>query len=252
MNIAICDDEKRWRNTMAESVQKWADERKIAVQLLSFESGSALLAAMNAALDIDVLLLDIEFPDEGDGIAIAKLLRRQSNKLSILFVSGHALKAHEGYMVDAVGFLVKPFEYDRLSFYLDKARKRLKINPYDMRLINIGTSAKSELVPLKDIVFAESSMHDVIVHLDRQKDSAPTIRTTLMAFLEELGRENFVQIHRAFIVSIRRIYGIKNTYPFSVNIKGAEDALHKLSIGRVYLDEVQQAYANLSRERAME
>ena len=136
MRIAICDDERYWVDTLHKMVTQWALERSTLVDIEIYSMGSQLeedLLLKHA--HFDVIFLDIEFHEENNGIDISKSIRRMGNNVQIIFVSAYALKASEGYYVDALGFLVKPYEYKNVAHFLDAASKKLA--PKSVKFIEV-------------------------------------------------------------------------------------------------------------------
>ena len=119
MRIAICDDEKRICDILAEKVAKICPEAEI----ITFTSGEELLAADKLP---DILLLDIWMP-EMSGLDVAKTLRDRDWRKILIFVTGEESQVFSSFDLHPFHFLVKPFTDEKLSEVLDEqARQRIE------------------------------------------------------------------------------------------------------------------------------
>lgn len=160
----------------------------------------------------------------------------------------YVLRASEGYLVDAIGFLVKPdYSYEELSIYMEKVRK--KSAEQKVQLIKVGIDSTIQYISLAKTIYAESSSHDVILYTE---DKTYRMRRTLASMLDELGAGNFVQIHRAYIVATHRILRLRTVYPYSLELRGKHGETMHFNVGRTYIDSVQKAYVNRIHEGMME
>jgi len=243
--VAICDDEKVWRDILMRDIGKWAKAVNREISFAEFSSGRDIIRHIRDSHQVDVLFLDIEFGDKINGIEAAKQLRKMGSNVPIIFVTGYPAHAKEGYMVDAIGFLEKDYRYEHLIFYLEKVVKIT--TPVEPRtIVIVDTEKKSIRIPVDEIVYAESHNHEVTVHTRRR-----LIRTrmTLNNLLKKLETDAFVQVHKSYIVSIKDIQSFKETYPSNVIINIVEKGkFTEISVGRSYLQNVQQAYAETVME----
>lgn len=242
LKVVVCDDECFWRETIQKDVRRWAADRNEAVSCFFVNDSAELGSFLADNPDTDVLFLDIEFADSLDGIKAAKQLRSAGNAVPIIFVSNHAIMASEGYMVDAIGFLVKEYAFDMLVFYLDKVLRLRK--PAVEKVLIVDSERLQTHIPHKDIVYLESYQHDVMIHT---KSNTVKTRRPLFKIFEELGSDDFVQIQKSFVVAVRLIVGIKVTYPYSIELKSGDETV-LLTVGRTYISDVQQVYANSVKE----
>ena len=104
MRIAVCDDEEKFRDQAKSMIDKISGSLDIVVD--TYSNGYKLLEVFDRN-PYDVLFLDIEMPAM-DGITLAKKLRENSDKIYIIFLTGHVEYAVEGYEVNALRYLTKP------------------------------------------------------------------------------------------------------------------------------------------------
>lgn len=122
LRIAICDDETAQRSLLEAYVGEWGMLQQQEVDMALVGSAEQFLFHWEERRR-DILLLDIDMPG-GDGLSLARRLRSQGEDVQIVFVTGLAEYALEGYDVDAVSYLIKPVEKERLFACLDKALAR--------------------------------------------------------------------------------------------------------------------------------
>ena len=127
MRIAVCDDEEKFRNQARDMVDKLAGSLDVVVD--AYSDGNQLLAAFDKK-PYDVLFLDIEMPAI-DGITLAKKLRERSDSIYIVFLTGHVEYALEGYEVNALRYLTKPVQEEKLRevlrFVMDQSTSKKQL-----------------------------------------------------------------------------------------------------------------------------
>ncbi len=237
MNLTICDDEQYWVDALVEMAFRWSRESGILVKHQAFHRTEELVPFLSSGSQTDLLLLDIEFDKHIEGIELSRYIRSLGFSIPIVFVSGHAIMASEGYFVDAEGFLVKPFSYDQFSFFM---RKVCRKNDATQRVLRIETPQKLTLVHHDQITYIEAYGHDLLIHTDNGEYK---VRQTLQGMLEELGLE-FIRVHREYIVATRRITSIKTTCPYAAELDIGNGKKINISIGRKFFKQIQYTYAN--------
>ena len=99
LRFMICDDEPLQLSLLETYVREWAAEKKIEIRTDRFQNAEQLLFAWEEGA-ADIVLLDIDMPGM-DGISLARRLRHKGAGVQILFVTGFADYALEGYEVEA-------------------------------------------------------------------------------------------------------------------------------------------------------
>lgn len=195
MNIAICEDESAQAQVLSLNVQQWARERKVAATITQYPNADSFLFAEGSSCD--VLLLDIQMPGI-NGMELARLIRRNDDRIAIVFVTGYADYIAEGYDVDALHYLMKPVSKGKLFDVLDRAVERLNRAPQTI-LLNID----GEAVRLKhsEITYTEAVAHYVVIHTGTADYRA---RMRLSDLEAKLGVE-FFRCHRSFLVGMKHV-----------------------------------------------
>ena len=189
-----------------------------------FSSAVEALKAIHAQ-KVDVLFLDIQMPDL-NGIELARVLdNSKSNKPRIIFTTAYNQFALEGYRVDALDYLLKPFNYEE---FLHAANKALAYGELLEKSNNpaptIATQATPEeriedeylflkveyqlvRIALNDILYIEGLKDYVKVWLKSAEKPILSL-TSLKSLEEKLPSKKFMRVHRSFIVSLDKINSI--------------------------------------------
>ena len=194
------------------------DDEPMALQLLEsyvlrtpylqlegkFSNGIEVLQFLHEKKQIDIIFMDIQMP-EIDGLELSKKIPIQTK---IIFTTAFDQYAIEGYKVNATGYLLKPFNYIEFLEATEKAKKLLlptknkevEIPDY----IFVKSEYKQIKIFLNDIIYIESMKDYAKIFLTSQSSPFVTL-LSLKKLNEELPKENFMRVHRSFIVSLEKI-----------------------------------------------
>lgn len=200
--VAICDDNQQETRFLESLVQAWAARNEYRVHTDLFPSAEAFLFQYEEKKDYDILLLDIEM-GEMDGVALAKLVRKDNETVQIVFVTGYSEYISEGYDVAALHYLMKPVKQEKLYEVLDRAVQKIKKNEKVLVLEHSGETVR---IPLYEIRFIEVNQNYVTVHAKAEI----TVKKTLKEF-EELLDERFYRAGRSFIINLNGIEKVTRT-----------------------------------------
>ena len=194
------------------------DDEPMALQLLEsyvlrtpylqlkgkFSNGIEVLQFLHEKKQIDIIFMDIQMP-EIDGLELSKKIPIQTK---IIFTTAFDQYAIEGYKVNATGYLLKPFNYIEFLEATEKAKqlllptknKEVEIPDY----IFVKSEYKQIKIFLNDIIYIESMKDYAKIFLISQSSPIVTL-LSLKKLNEELPKENFMRVHRSFIVSLEKI-----------------------------------------------
>src|SRR5438270_8571184 len=218
LSAVIVDDEQLAVDELSYLL-KSADDVEIVAQ------GRNGLEAVNLIKEHspDVVFLDVQMPGlDGFGV-IKKLLDRKISLPQIVFATAFDQYAVKAFEVNAVDYLLKPFDKKRVAQALEKARKKLQgASPSSDKLDTLVKMLESQrpqnskvlvrsagrlfLVDQKDVCFAsieDGVISVVATHLEGQSNCR-----TLEELLEGLDSDRFWRAHRSFVVNINRIKGV--------------------------------------------
>jgi DNA-binding LytR/AlgR family response regulator len=156
---------------------------------------------------VDLLFLDIQMPDI-NGMQFYKSL---NHKPPVIFTTAYKDFAAEGFTVDAVDYLLKPFEYDRFLKACYKANEYLEfLSTQEMQLNSIFVKVNYEImkINLKEIELIEALDDYIKIYI---KPNAVLTLMTLKSIQEKLPARDFVRVHRSFIVPLARIEKFSKT-----------------------------------------
>ncbi|BAV05715.1 two component transcriptional regulator, LytTR family [Filimonas lacunae] len=167
----------------------------------------------------DLLFLDIQMP-ELNGMELAKLLNKQAHAPKVIFTTAYNHFALEGYKVDAIDYLLKPFNYEEFLRAAGKARNYVSLLSDHSTPTSTAVAEEDYLflkveqhwvkIAFADIVYIESLKDYVKVHL--AGESRPVLSlSTLKALEEKLPPRLFMRVHRSFIVSLDKITSVTKT-----------------------------------------
>jgi DNA-binding LytR/AlgR family response regulator len=164
---------------------------------------------------VDLLFLDIQMPDI-NGVQFYKNLTK---KPPVIFTTAFKDYAVEGFNVDAVDYLLKPFEYDRFLKACYKAKEYIEfLSSQELQLNSIFVKVNYEImkINLKDIDLIEALDDYIKIYI------APNPVLTLMTLktiTEKLPSRDFIRVHRSFIVPIAKVDKFSKT---KLWVKGRE------------------------------
>jgi DNA-binding LytR/AlgR family response regulator len=175
---------------------------------------------------VDLLFLDIQMPDI-NGVQFYNTL---SDKPMVVFTTAFSEYAVEGFNVNAIDYLLKPFEYDRFVKSVYKAKEYYDFTRnQEMQYTSVFVKSDYQLVKvnLKDVLLIEGLDDYIRIHLTSNK----TILTlmSLKAISEKLPAHEFVRVHRSYIVPLTRIEKVSSR---KIEIAGKE-----IPIGVSYAEE---------------
>ncbi|MFT4031734.1 MAG: LytTR family DNA-binding domain-containing protein [Siphonobacter sp.] len=155
---------------------------------------------------VDLLFLDINMPALS-GIEFYRSIPQQA---MVIFTTAYAEYAVEGFNLNAIDYLLKPFSLDRFKQAAHKAANYQQVLTKATHTNHLYIRADYTLhkIFLEDIIFIEGLDDYLKIHLQHAK---PIIaRMTLKAILQKLPDSDFIRVHRSFIIPFHRIESVRN------------------------------------------
>ncbi len=194
--IAVCDDSPIDLQYDTQMIKQWAHERQTSVEAEAFPSAESFLFRYAEEKDFDILLLDIEM-GAMDGVSLARQIRRENQAVQIIFVTGYSDYIAEGYEVEALHYLMKPLNQEKLFQVLDRAVEKCKQTE---RSLILDISGEMVRLPFYEIRYLEVHQNYVTVCAREEY----TVRRTLSDFEKELD-DRFLRVGRAFIINLNQV-----------------------------------------------
>ena len=206
MRILIVDDEMLARGVVREYLAEHADVEIVGECANGFEAVKAI-----TELSPDLVFLDIQMP-KLDGFEVAELAGSKTRYIFATAFDQYAIKAFEFHALD---YLLKPFSQQRFDQAVAHARANLRKGEPDAAVEQMVREAASRNKPVGRVLIREGAkVHvitaDKIEHIEAQDDYVQ-IRSEGRSYLknqrlseleEQLDAEQFLRIHRSYIVNI--------------------------------------------------
>lgn len=228
----IVDDEPLARELIKGYVSKLENFEIVA-------ECSDAMKALNAlrAKPVDLIFMDIQMP-QITGIEFLKTLKHPPK---VIITTAYRQYALEGFELDVVDYLLKPITFER---FLKAVNKFYQMNQDDVKLVTnqsgekgtddtfiyVKENKKVIKIYLSEIKYIEGLSEYVQIYTDKRK----IITKTSMAQIEEkLPKDNFLRIHKSFIISVSKIEAFTAN---TIELQGKE-----LPVGRSYKNAVLNA-----------
>lgn len=231
LRCIIVDDE----SGAIEILSRYVNRTPELELVRSFRDSIEALTFM-ASNEVDLVLLDIDMPNL-DGMQLSELIRNKD--IQIIFCTAYAEYAVESYEKEATDYLLKPIAYDR---FLKAVKKVLKVrsegvmpDPTSVRIpgkkgessrLFIKSGPNLHQVDTGELLYMEKKEHYVIFHTPGAQILS---RMNMNDLLSNLPSDNFIRIHRSFVVAVDKIDTIKR---HMVVIQGIE-----IPIGESYRED---------------
>ena len=165
---------------------------------------------------IDLIFVDINMPDM-NGLDFVRSL---TQNYFIVFTTAHSEFALEGFKLNAIDYLLKPFSYDEFMKATQKvislvdlvercrvaesaAAAQNEAEEADQGYLSVKADYKTQLVKIADIVYLESAGEYVRLHIDGGQTITTLFRLKNME--ASLPANNFLRVHRSYIINLKRI-----------------------------------------------
>jgi two-component system, LytTR family, response regulator AlgR len=218
MNVLIVDDEPLARQRLARLLAQLNGYQVVA----EAQNGEQAIASYEEHHP-DVILMDIRMPVM-DGLNAARYMAESEQPPALIFCTAYDDYALEAFDANAVDYLLKPVNRDKLAQALGKAQKLNRVQlsalvdstddatPPELRSHICAKSSRGvELVPLDDIrYFLADQKYVTVYHLSNGEVCETLIDDSLKDLEHEFG-SRFVRVHRNALVAISHIQGLERT-----------------------------------------
>lgn len=259
LSVVIVDDEQLARDELAFLLRSVEDVDVVA-------QGKNGVEAVNLIRELapDVVFLDVQMPGL-DGFGVLKKLLDKKNHLpaekmpQIIFATAFDQYAVKAFEVNAVDYLLKPFDKKRVTQAIEKARK--KIEPADedtdrfetlVRMLEqqkqpqqaskllLKATGRLFLVDQKDICYA--SIEDGVITVVAANMEGQSNCRTLEELLESLDPNMFWRAHRSFLVNINRIKEVVPWFKSSYQIRMDDKKQTEIPVSRAQTKRLRELF----------
>lgn len=156
---------------------------------------------------VDLLFLDIQMP-QLSGIEFYKSLEQN---VMLIFTTAHSQYAIDGFNLNAVDYLLKPFSYDRFVLAVNKAKDYFDYLKASESVQNKYIYVRSDYsliqIAFTDILYIESFADYLDIQLINGKKI--TTRMPIKTISEKLPPQDFMRVHRSYIIPLNRIQKVR-------------------------------------------
>lgn len=239
MKIAVCEDNKEESDWLCQTIHGWCMENKVPAEIIPFADAASFSFLLSDVV-FDALFLDIKMPGE-DGVALAKRLRDKAYDVPIVFVTGEKEYIMEGYEVEAVNYLLKPVEADKVFQCLERIyQKYYQQEPF----VVLKTGETTVKLLQKEIYMVEVFGHTLVYTTEKGNFE---VISSMKDAKKELQENLFVICHRGVLINLMYVESIgKNSLILSDDKKDFEK---EVPVSRRLYGQVNEAFISLYRKQ---
>ena len=202
MRIAICDDEKFFRDTLKTELDKYSKEHALDFVYTEFASGELLLASNT---DFDLIFMDYQMRTI-NGIDTVDKMRKRNDKTIVVFITSYPHVIAECIKVQPYRFLSKPIEQEKFYEALDSFIELYNSDAYV--LVYDEENDKMKRLAEWDILYAEANnIYCKIVTFDK----CYLHKNTLSDFEKQLKSDFFYRAHRSYLINMTYVDNYSNS-----------------------------------------
>lgn len=191
---------------------------------------------------IQLVYLDIQMADV-NGLQLAEMIHRQNpDEIQIIFTTAFEQYALQGYKLDAIDYLLKPFVYEEFYRATQKAYKHFKLlqdaqgkNSSEEHFLYLSISHQKVKVNTQQILYIEGFKDYAKIYLQDQPKPLMSI-ITLKALEEALPEGKFLRVHKSFIIALDKVSAVGKS-----NVKIGETTIE---VSKPYQDEFNEFLKN--------
>jgi len=162
---------------------------------------------------VDLILVDIQMPD----LTGTELIRSLESSPKVIFTTAYPQYAIEGFKLNAIDYLLKPFSYDEFLKAVQKAYKLAELETSSLTTVEANSQflfLKSEYkirrINFNDILYIEGLKDYIKVFIKGELKPIMSLNS-LRSLEQKLPEETFMRVHRSFIVNLEQIDTIERS-----------------------------------------
>jgi len=214
LDCLVVDDEPVARKLMLEYI---ADVDFLELKGC-VENALKAIGVLNSQ-PIDLIFLDINMPK----LTGIEFLRVSDNLPAVILTTAYAEYAIDGFELDVLDYLVKPFSFERFLKACNKAREFLELRKTSAEpgktnsaYFFVKCDNRIEKVMYNDLLAIEGSLNYITLHTVNGK---LIVYHTLKGIADKLPGDRFLKVHKSFIVNLDRIKSIEGNEISLGNLK---------------------------------
>ena len=253
LSAVIVDDEQLAREELSYLLKSVEDVNIVAQGRNGLEAINLIKEHMP-----DLVFLDVQMPGlDGFGV-IKKLMDKKIAMPQIVFATAFDQYAVKAFEVNAIDYVLKPFDKKRVSLAIEKARKKIQTagaansekletlvklleaqRPQNSKVL-LRAAGRLFLVDQKDVCFA--SIEDGIISVVATNVEGQSNCRTLEELLAGLDAETFWRAHRSFVVNINRIKEVVPWFKSSYQLRMDDRKQSEIPVSRAQTKRLRELF----------
>ena len=243
ISAVLVDDEKLASDELAYLLKEFADVEVIATAANGLEAVKLI-----ADLEPDLVFLDVQMPGL-DGMAVIEKLRAQGVPLPyFVMATAYDQYAVEAFRLQALDYLLKPVEKDRLAVAVDRARKGIAerakaasaASPLDLppakpslqrSKLLVKSNHRNFIVDAQEVVYA--TIDDGLITVVAANLEGQSNYRTIEELQSNLDPDMFWRVHRSYLVNIHRIKEVIPWFKSSFQLRMDDKKQTEIPVSRV-------------------
>ena len=203
MNIAICDDEEIYVKRIEEGISRYSNLTKHKCDVTCFNSGKDFIALGESIIKYDLIFLDVRM-ENGDGLEVARHIRKYSESMLIVFVSAFVDYSVQGYHFNALRYILKDKMMTKaIEESLDAAVSRIG---YEGILIEEAFDEGKVTFAVSNLLYIESIKHWLYFHIcDGDDVKEYKVYRTMKSIEDKYIPFKFLEVRKGFLVNMKNV-----------------------------------------------
>lgn len=235
IRILIIDDERYAREELTYLLGKLPN---IQVVGEADRGETAILQAIQH--QPDVVFLDVEMPNM-NGVEVAKALLKLKQVPQIIFATAYPQFAVEAFRINAIDYLLKPYEMDQIVQAMERVRNI--VHPQgpeevssNVRKLAIERDGEFDYITVEDIIYLHTEGKMTRIYTENQQYN---VRMTMKNLEQQLNKYHFFRVHRSYLVNLNAVVRLTPWFngAYQLELKNVQE---KIPVSRNYAKELQQ------------
>ncbi|MDX2150133.1 MAG: LytTR family DNA-binding domain-containing protein [Bryobacteraceae bacterium] len=241
LSTILVDDEQLAREELAFLLRDYPD-----IEIVATGSNGVEAAQLIEELEPDIVFLDVQMPGS-DGLSVVRQLREKNVPLPhFIFATAYDQYAIEAFKLEAMDYLLKPVERERLDLTVERARRAV----FDKRQapaeaagggaskpalqrtkLLVKASNRNFIIDANDVIYA--TIEDGLITVVTTTIEGISNYRTIEELQSNLDPDTFWRVHRSFLVNINRIREVIPWFKSSYQLKMDDKKQTEIPVSRV-------------------
>lgn len=197
---AIVEDDKNSQERIRGYMERYCTEHHVSVSINVYEDGLDIAEDYSGQFDLIFCDIQMKFMN---GLDAARKIREMDANVIIIFITNLPEYAVQGYEVEAIGYLLKPMNYNSFSMYLGRAIKILESRENDYLVLNHKNGIRR--IELSDIYYMDYSKHYMNIYT---KYGCEKVMISVKEIEKLLEGKSFSKCNSGCIVNLKYVRNI--------------------------------------------